>query len=205
MTIKKITKFWRISKVLETIPDSVEVMIEQGLHCYSCKANTEERLYEGMEVHGFTDQQIDEVVDAINDIYAKQQQEANKLQEPIEADFCLEQQIQDGQQVYKIAGVILTQKAFEAIHDLREGKPCLTIKVEAGGCNGYSYKYQYANQTHDHIFTLSPDIDICMDTFTFNKVKDSTVDFEAGLNGSGLVFNNPNAKNECHCGVSVGF
>lgn len=205
MTIKKITKFWRISKILETVPDSVEVMIEQGLHCYGCSANTEERLFEGMETHGFSEDQIDQVVDEINDIYAEQQKNADKLQEPTESDFYIEQQMQNGELTYKVAGVVLTQRAFDAIKDLREGNTCLLIKVEAGGCNGYSYKYEYSSQPQGHVFTLTSEIDICMDTFTFNKVKDSIVDFEAGLHGSGLVFNNPNAKNECHCGVSVGF
>lgn len=205
MTIKKITKYWRISKILETVPDSVEVMIEQGLHCYGCSANTEERLYEGMQTHGFTDEQIDQVVLEINSIYEQQQKNADKLLEPSENDFILEQTILEGERAYKIAGVTLTQKAFDAIQNLSDGKPCLSIKVEAGGCNGYSYKYQYTDQPHDHTFTLSPDLDICMDTFTHNKVKDSVVDFEAGLHGSGLVFTNPNAKNACHCGVSVGF
>jgi hypothetical protein len=54
--IQKITKHWPIHKIIELIPGSVELMIEIGLHCFSCSARMDERLNDGMQSHGFTDE-----------------------------------------------------------------------------------------------------------------------------------------------------
>lgn len=207
MKTKKITKYWRISKILDAVPDSVEAMMEFGLHCFGCAANTQERLHEGMKVHGFDEDEVNNLVEQINQIYADQQKQENKLAEPDENDFYLEQEIKDGQPSYQLAGLNFTQAAFDAIHELSQGKKALFIKVEAGGCNGYSYTYDYSQkpESGQHTFTLSPDMDILMDTFSYNKLKGSQVDFKGGLHGSGLTFTNPNTKSECHCGASVGF
>jgi len=200
-----ITKHWRISRILEEVPESIEPMMEIGLHCFGCSANTEERLNEGMQVHGFSDEQIEQLVDSINKIQEKNKEA--KMKKPQESDFLLERKITGNKSYYQIAGLLITESAFDIIHELGQGKSGLHIQVEAGGCSGYSYKYNYLDKApkDTETYTLSGDIDIYMDNFTFDKLHGSIVDYKKGLQLSGLVFKNPNAKDSCHCGVSVNF
>jgi iron-sulfur cluster assembly protein len=200
----KITKYWPIHKVLETVPDSVELMLEVGLHCFGCSANTEELLHEGMKIHGFSDEEIDDFVQRLNLLY--KDQEESQLKKPSDSDKSLEMIREGNKQYYKIAGLLIAESAYKALHELQT-KLGIQIKVEAGGCNGYTYIYEYHDtpQPDEKIYTLSPDLDIFMSDFTYDKLHSSVVEYESGLQGSGLVFNNPNTKDACHCGSSVGF
>lgn len=200
----KITKYWPIHKILEEVPSSVEHMMEIGLNCFMCSANTEERLEEGMLTHGFTPDQVDELVDKINESWAQDRQK--QIIKPTEKDFLVEQ-IREGNKIYyRLAGVLISEKAFDALHELQTNSG-LQIKVEAGGCNGYSYLYDYkeAPEDDEQTYTLSGELDLFINDFTFDKLHGTTIDYESGLKGSGLIFHNPNVADACHCGASVGF
>lgn len=200
----KITKYWPIHKILEELPDSVELMLEIGLHCFGCAANTEELLHEGMKIHGFTNEEIDDFVERLNLLFKDHQQA--QIKKPLESDFNLELIHEGNKTYYKIAGLLIAESAYKALHELQT-QPAIQIRVEAGGCNGYSYIYEYQNtpQDDEQIYTLSEDLDIFMNDFTYDKLSDSVVEYESGLKGSGLTFKNPNVKDACHCGSSVGF
>jgi iron-sulfur cluster assembly accessory protein len=207
--LTKITKSWPINKILEIYPDSVTYMQEIGLSCFSCSANTQERLNQGMKLHGFTNEQIDELVAKINQGFQIYQSE--NLKTPTPADFTVEKIVEttanDSTTYYKIAGLLFTQTAYDALHELIEDLAGLQIKIDAGGCSGYSYLYDFTNsaQPDEDSFAFSSRLQLFINPFTFNKLSGTIIDFKFGIKDAGLKFINPNIKDSCHCGTSVGF
>ncbi len=80
----------------------------------------------------------------------------------------------------------------------------LRVKVVGGGCSGMSYKLGFDNQPSvetDKVFEKDG-IKIVCDAKSFLYLTGTQLDFTDGLEGTGFVFNNPNAKRTCGCGSS---
>ena len=77
------------------------------------------------------------------------------------------------------------------------------VGVKSGGCSGLSYdlKFDKENQEEDKIF-VDNDIKIIVDKKSFLYLIGTTLEYSGGLNGTGFVFNNPNANRTCGCGES---
>ncbi|MCM0607052.1 MAG: iron-sulfur cluster assembly accessory protein [Xanthomonadaceae bacterium] len=80
----------------------------------------------------------------------------------------------------------------------------LRVMVIGGGCSGMSYKLGFdkalAAET-DKTFEYDG-VKLLVDSKSFLFLDGTTLDFSDGLNGTGFVFNNPNAKRTCGCGNS---
>jgi len=63
MANKKITKKISFSELLEKYPESVEVLMESGMHCIGCPMAMQESLEEGAMAHGLD---VDELIEKIN-------------------------------------------------------------------------------------------------------------------------------------------
>jgi iron-sulfur cluster assembly protein len=79
----------------------------------------------------------------------------------------------------------------------------IRVGVKSGGCSGLSYDLKFDNQTHeeDKVFEDNG-IKIIVDKKSFLYLVGTTLEYSGGLNGSGFVFNNPNANRTCGCGES---
>jgi len=77
------------------------------------------------------------------------------------------------------------------------------VGVKSGGCSGLSYdlKFDKHQDKSDKLFEDNG-IKIVVDTKSFLYLIGTTLDYSGGLNGSGFVFNNPNANRTCGCGES---
>ena len=77
------------------------------------------------------------------------------------------------------------------------------VGVKSGGCSGLSYdlKFDKHQDKSDKLFENNG-IKIVVDTKSFLYLIGTTLDYSGGLNGSGFVFNNPNANRTCGCGES---
>ncbi|MFZ9594578.1 MAG: HesB/IscA family protein [Bdellovibrionia bacterium] len=103
----------------------------------------------------------------------------------------------------------VTDKAVQEIKRLKEKDPTAThsllrVMVVGGGCSGMSYKLGFDDQppaAHDKIFEKDGVTLVC-DSKSFLYLSGTELDFSDGLNGTGFVFNNPNAKRTCGCGSS---
>ena len=82
-------------------------------------------------------------------------------------------------------------------------KDFVRVGVKSGGCSGLSYELNFdkEQQENDKIFE-SNDIKIVIDKKSFLYLIGTTLDYSGGLNGTGFVFNNPNANRTCGCGES---
>lgn len=103
----------------------------------------------------------------------------------------------------------VTQKAVTEIkriqaNDPTAGDAMLRVMVVGGGCSGMSYKLGFDNQpaaANDKVFEKDG-IKVVVDPKSYLYLTGMTLDFTDGLNGTGFVFNNPNAKRTCGCGSS---
>ncbi len=77
------------------------------------------------------------------------------------------------------------------------------VGVKSGGCSGLSYelKFDKENLDGDKVFEDN-DVKIIVDKKSFLYLVGTTLEYSGGLNGTGFVFNNPNATRTCGCGES---
>ncbi|RCW93723.1 HesB/IscA family protein [Winogradskyella arenosi] len=77
------------------------------------------------------------------------------------------------------------------------------VGVKSGGCSGLSYdlKFDKTQLEDDKVFEANG-IKIIVDKKSFLYLIGTTLEYSGGLNGTGFVFNNPNANRTCGCGES---
>jgi iron-sulfur cluster assembly protein len=77
------------------------------------------------------------------------------------------------------------------------------VGVEGGGCSGLSYKMHFDTELKagDEVFEDNG-VKVVVDLKSMLYLYGTELDYSGGLNGKGLVFNNPNASRTCGCGES---
>jgi iron-sulfur cluster assembly protein len=77
------------------------------------------------------------------------------------------------------------------------------VGVKSGGCSGLSYdlKFDKSAEDEDKVFEDNG-VKIIVDKKSFLYLIGTTLEYSGGLNGTGFVFNNPNAQRTCGCGES---
>jgi iron-sulfur cluster assembly protein len=93
-----------------------------------------------------------------------------------------------------------------------EGKPPLGLRIglRGGGCDGFSYLFEWADKTGPRDRVLEYDhagehVRIFIDPKSLIYLAGTTLNFVTGLMGHGFKFENPNVKGTCGCGESVQF
>lgn len=92
---------------------------------------------------------------------------------------------------------LMTEEGFDPMNDF------VRVGVKSGGCSGLSYdlKFDKENLDEDKVF-VDNDVKIIVDKKSFLYLVGTTLEYSGGLNGTGFVFNNPNANRTCGCGES---
>ena len=77
------------------------------------------------------------------------------------------------------------------------------VGVKSGGCSGLSYDLNFdkTQAEGDKVFEDNG-VKIIIDKKSFLYLIGTTLEYSGGLNGTGFVFNNPNANRTCGCGES---
>ena len=77
------------------------------------------------------------------------------------------------------------------------------VGVKSGGCSGLSYDLNFdkSKSEEDKVFEDNG-VKIIVDKKSFLYLVGTTLEYSGGLNGTGFVFNNPNAYRTCGCGES---
>ena len=83
------------------------------------------------------------------------------------------------------------------------GNDFVRVGVKSGGCSGLSYDLKFDRETleDDKVFEDNG-VKIVVDKKSFLYLAGTTLEYSGGLNGTGFVFNNPNANRTCGCGES---
>src|SRR5262245_14557119 len=103
--------------------------------------------------------------------------------------------------------VSLSDKAAEKVKEIRgeeniEESYALRLKVQGGGCSGFSYDLYFDQpQDIDHTFE-SNGVKLLCDQMSLMYLMGTEIDYVEGLHGAGFKFNNPNVKSTCGCGSS---
>lgn len=105
--------------------------------------------------------------------------------------------------------ITMTPKAVKHVKSVQADdesakNAALRIQVIEGGCSGMSYDLKFeqtAPQEQDKMMEIEG-IRIIIDSRSALFISGMQLDFSDGLNGTGFVFNNPNAKRTCGCGTS---
>ena len=92
---------------------------------------------------------------------------------------------------------LMSEDGYDATTDY------VRVGVKSGGCSGLSYdlKFDKEQVEGDKIFEDNG-VKIIVDKKSFLYLIGTTLEYSGGLNGTGFVFNNPNASRTCGCGES---
>ena len=103
--------------------------------------------------------------------------------------------------------LFLSQAAAARLDDLRlkqdKAALFLRITVDGGGCQGFEYKFSFADTpSTDDVITQNDAVGLVTDPISMGFLNGATIDFENELIGSKFVVKNPNAASSCGCGTS---
>ncbi|PIZ83950.1 hypothetical protein COX97_00110 [Candidatus Pacearchaeota archaeon CG_4_10_14_0_2_um_filter_05_32_18] len=185
---KGVTKDMIIQDILSEHPNKAmlisEILMDFGIHCVGCGASGFETLEEGVLGHGFSEEELDILIEDLNKaVELKGSSKKNDLK------------------------INLTQSALKKIkdimkHEKRENE-ILRVSVLAGGCSGYTYDLEIVPEAlSSDIKKEQAGLKISIDSESAEYLDGAKIDFVDSLKESGFKFINPNATKECGCGKS---
>ena len=84
------------------------------------------------------------------------------------------------------------------------GETGLRVGVKAGGCSGFEYIFAWEASPRpvDTVFEGSDGARVFIDPKSLRLLDGTVLDYDTSLLSKGFIFNNPNAKSTCGCGIS---
>jgi iron-sulfur cluster insertion protein len=101
--------------------------------------------------------------------------------------------------------ITLTENAARRVAWIaeRQSRPAvLRLAVDGGGCAGFTYKFELAEQAEDDAVAETGGVRLVVDPMSLDLVRGSAVDFVEDLGGAAFKVTNPNAQSGCGCGSS---
>ena len=191
--ITAITKDMIIQDILAEHPNKAmlisEILMDFGIHCVGCGASGFETLEEGVLGHGFSEEELDILVNNLNKaIDSKSKTKTNNTNK-------------------ETFSLILTEKAIKKLKEImkQENKEngYLRAAVLAGGCSGYTYDLELTEEKFAEDIQLEQNgVKILISEENIEYLNGTKIDFIDTLKESGFKFLNPNATKECGCGKS---
>ena len=80
----------------------------------------------------------------------------------------------------------------------------LRVGLKAGGCSGFEYVFVWERgpRPTDEVFTGPEGSRVFVDPKSYALLKGTVLDYDTNLISKGFIFDNPNAKSTCGCGIS---
>jgi iron-sulfur cluster assembly protein len=185
-TEQKISKEMTIEEIFSRFPHKsqklAQEMTNRGLHCVGCGAAVWETLEAGMLSHGFTEEDVEEMVNRLNGILAEKMD---------------------------LSTISLTKRAADKFLQIlkEEGKEGWGLRFgdKAAGCSGFEYVLDYSQKANDddEVFPCHG-IEVHVNKNDLSRLMGSEIDFIDGLN-PGFKISNPKAKGSCGCGKSQSY
>lgn len=174
-----------IQEIVTLLPEAKNVLAEYGLHCFSCAGSAYETLGEGCRGHGFSDEEIDELVDDLNQMLRDLPARPETL--------------------------ALTLEGARAIRKVAddEGRSGQGLAVITDAAGGFCMEFRADPDDGDRIFTNSaePDVHLFASALTLKRIGGATIDFREGRFKLDLPEDAPGAGCGCNggsCGCREG-
>ena len=85
----------------------------------------------------------------------------------------------------------------------RNNKKFFRISIDGGGCQGFSYKFDFDDKISENDKVLEfNDVKILIDSTSLEFINDAKLDFVEDMIGSYFKVSNPKATSTCGCGIS---
>ena len=82
-------------------------------------------------------------------------------------------------------------------------KKFFRISIDGGGCQGFSYKFDFDDKISENDKVLDYDeVKILIDSTSLGFINDAKLDFVEDMIGSYFKVSNPKATSTCGCGIS---
>lgn len=173
MTPISVDRTMRVLEIVTLCRESADIMAEYGLHCFSCSIGGVETLEDGCRMHGFSDEQIDELVDDINQMIADTPQRSPML--------------------------IITASAARAIRDIavKEDHEAEALRVIVDEQGGFCMEFTEEREEDEQEFwnEEESDVKIYASPLTLWRIGGSTIDYREGL----FKLDLPEGENSCAC------
>ena len=142
------------------LPEAKSVLAEYGLHCFSCAGSEFENLDEGCRGHGFSDEEIDELVDDLNQMLRDLPARPETL--------------------------IVMEDAARAIKKVAddEGQKHAILAVIADASGGFCMEFRSSaeSKSDEKVFvhTAVPEVHVIASPLTLKRIGGATIDFREG-------------------------
>lgn len=154
MDTPTINKGMTVREIMALVPAAADIMVEYGLHCFSCSIGGVETLEQGGGMHGFDDETIDALVEDINDAM--------------------------GQAPKRPQEITITAAAAQAIGGIakQQGKEGDILIVTVDEQGGFCLEFQEKPLKGDLEFTNPevPDVKIFASVLTLSRIGGATID-----------------------------
>ncbi|MEK7590898.1 MAG: DUF1858 domain-containing protein [Patescibacteria group bacterium] len=145
-----------VSAIVALLPESEPVLAEYGLHCFHCPANTVETLEQGCKGHGFTDEDIDELMTDINELFQSKPRRPEELTITLDAALALKDVLQS-EEGDRVLFVALDER----------GGFCMECLPLQKGMLLFSHRKE-------------PSVKVAAEPLTLARIGGSTIDFREG-------------------------
>lgn len=101
----------------------------------------------------------------------------------------------------------LSETCVKRLQDICKDGSFLRVTVEGGGCSGFQYKLEIANNLEKDDLQFGPEgAKVVIDETSIEYITGATVDYHTELIRAGFrIINNPKAEHGCSCGASFSF
>lgn len=156
MTSSTIHRQMPILEIVTFIPAARGVLAEYGLHCFSCAGSEFETLEQGCLGHGFSDEELDELVDDLN-IMLREMPERPQT-------------------------ITVTDAAAGAIQTVAEdeGRTGEGLAVIADATGGFCMEFRTDPEPDEKTFVAAGGVRVFASDLTLQRIGGATIDFREG-------------------------
>ena len=93
-------------------------------------------------------------------------------------------------------------RELRALLETRNERKALRVQIAKGGCSGLQYEMSLDEKKSGDAILERDGVEFLVDAESAPYLDGATLDFHAGLTGTGFQIVNPNAARTCGCGTS---
>ena len=158
LPVIRIDRTMRVAEILALLPDSANLLAQYGLSCFSCSANASENLEQGWRSHGYSDEELDDLVIDLNEMLK------DRPERPLILTLTKD-------------GALKLREMLDA-----EGKSGWGLLVGLDETGGFSMEFVEKKNKDDQTFQCDdvPDVKLFASATTLFSIGGSTIDFREG-------------------------